>query len=325
MVKMARARLALVILLFIAANPGRLAAQERKITLGVTSRTGVTSLPFVIAEERGLFKAEGLNVVVVQMQNQVVVQGVLSKQVDYGGTFSNFIGAVLAGLPLRVVMAVMEGSDHVLVTASTVKSVQDLKGKIVGISSFGGTPHSEAILVLRKHGLDPEKDVTFLQIGGSSSRYAALEAGTIHAAMLEPPFNKMGRKRGFNELVAFDDVLKIPLAGLGVHVDTIRDRPGEIVKMIKAVLRSLDFIRSQKTEILAVMEKSWGVKDPDVREGLYADIVEFYTRTGIASDDKMNNAVRLVQEGRKTGATAPLSQIADWSFAKKANEEMKGR
>ncbi len=321
----ARACLALVTLLLIAANPGRLAAQERKITLGVTSRTGVTSLPFVIAEERGLFKAEGLNVVVVQMQNQVVVQGVLSKQVDYGGTFSNFLGAALTGLPLRVVMAVMEGSDHVLVTAPTIKSVQDLKGKIVGISSFGGTPHTEAILVLRKHGLDPEKDVTFLQIGGSSSRYTALEAGTIHAAMLEPPFNKMGRKRGFNELVAFDDVLKIPLAGLGVHVDTIRDRPGEIVKMIKAVLKSLDFIRSQKTEILAVMEKSWGVRDPDVREGLYADIVEFYTRTGIASDDKMNNAVRLVQEGRKTGANVPLSQIADWSFAKKANEEMKGR
>ncbi len=321
----ARACLALVTLLLITANPGGLAAQDRKITVGVTSRTGVTSQPFVVAEEKGFFKAEGLNVVVVQMQNQVVVQGVLAKQVDYGGTFSNFIGAALTGAPLRLVMAVMEGSDHVLVTAPSVKTVHDLKGKIVGISSFGGTPHSEAIMVLRKYGLDPDKDVTFIQIGGSLSRYAALEAGTIHAAMLEPPFNKMGRKRGFNELVAFDDVMKIPLAGLGVHVDTMRDRPGEIVKMIKAVLRSLDFIRSQKSEILAVMEKSWGIKDPDVREGLYGDIVEFYTRTGIASDDKMNNAVRLVQEGRKTGATVSLSQIADWSFAKKANEEMKGR
>ncbi len=180
-------------------------------------------------------------------------------------------------------------------------------------------------MVLRKYGLDPDRDVTFLQIGGSSSRYSALEAGTIHAAMLEPPFNKMGRKRGFNELVAFDDVLKIPLAGLGVHADTIKERPGEIVNMIKAVLRSLDFIRSHKTEILAVMERSWGVKDPDVREGLYADIVEFYTRTGFASDDKMQNAIRLVQEGRKTAAAVPLSQIADWSFAKKAGEELRAR
>ena len=322
---MMRACLTLVILLLIAANPGSVAAQDRKITLGVTSRTGVTSLPFVIADEKGFFKAEGVNVVVVQMQNQVVVQGVLSKQVDYGGTFSNFIGAVLTGLPLRVVMAVMEGSDHVLVTAPRIKSVTDLKGKVVGISSFGGTPHSEAIMVLRRYGLDPDKDVTFLQIGGSSSRYTALETGTIHAAMLEPPFNKMGRKRGFNELVAFDDVMKIPLAGLGVHVDTTRERPGEIIKMIKAVLRSLDFIRNQKNEVLGVMEKSWGVKDPDVREAIYGDIVEFYTRTGVASDDKMQNAVRLVQEGRKTEANVPLSQIADWSFARKANEALRGR
>jgi NitT/TauT family transport system substrate-binding protein len=312
------------VLLCLTLPPG-LSAQERKITLGVTSRTGVTSLPFVIAEEKGFFKAEGLNVTVVQMQNQVVVQGVLAKQVDYGGTFSNFIGAALTGAPLRLVMAVMDGSDHVLVTAPGVKAVQDLKGKIVGISSFGGTPHSEAILVLRKYGLDPEKDVTFVQIGGSSSRYTALEAGTIHAAMLEPPFNKMGRKRGFNELVVFDDVLKIPLAGLGVHADTIRERPGEIVKMIKAVLRSLDYIRSQKAEVLAAMEKGWGVKDPDVREGIYTDVVDFYTRTGVASDDKMQNAVRLVQEGRKTEANVPLSQIVDWSFARRASEERRAR
>src|SRR3990172_3194106 len=95
------------------------------------------SLPFVVAEEKGFFKSEGLNMVVVVMQNQVVVQGVLSKNVDYGGTFSNFAGAALTGLPLRVVMAAMDGSDHVLVTSPTIKKVEDLKGKIIGISSFG--------------------------------------------------------------------------------------------------------------------------------------------------------------------------------------------
>jgi NitT/TauT family transport system substrate-binding protein len=282
----------------------------------------VTSLPFVIAEERGFFKAEGLNMTVVQMQNQVVVKGVLSREVDYGGTFSNFVGAALTGLPVRIVMALMEGSDHVLVTAPGIKSVQDLRGKNVGISSFGGTPHSEAIMILRKHGLNPEKDVTFLQIGGSSSRYTALESGAIHAAMLEPPFNKMGRKRGFNELVSFNDVMKIPLAGLAVHTEAMKERPGEIVKVIKAVLKSMDSIRNQRGEVLAHMEKSWGIKDPEVREGMYGDIVELYSRTGIASDDKMQNAIQLSQDARKTKSSVPLSEIVDWSFAKKANEEL---
>src|SRR5262249_46578681 len=71
-----------------AALPPAPGAQDKKITLGLTTRTGSNSLPFVIAEEKGFFKGEGLNAVVVVMQNQVVVTGVASKNVDYGGTFS---------------------------------------------------------------------------------------------------------------------------------------------------------------------------------------------------------------------------------------------
>src|SRR5216110_2939630 len=123
-------------------------AQE-KITLGLTTRNGSTSLPFVIAEEKGFFKSEGLNAIVVIMQNQVV-NGVVTRNVDYGGTFSNFVGAALSGLPVRIVMSAMDGSDHYLVTASNIKKVEDLKGKTFGISSFGGTPHNEAIMILRK-------------------------------------------------------------------------------------------------------------------------------------------------------------------------------
>jgi NitT/TauT family transport system substrate-binding protein len=297
-------------------------AQDKKITLGLTTRTGSNSLPFVIAEEKGFFKGEGLNAVVVVMQNQVVVTGVASKNVDYGGTFSNFVGAAIAGLPVKIVMSVMDGSDHVLVTVPAIKRVEDLKGKIVGISSFGGTPHSEVITILRKHGMT-EKDVTFLQIGGSSARYQSLEAGNIQAAMLVPPFNKIGRQKGFNEIVSFNDVLKIPLGGLATHVDKMKESPGEIVKMIRALIKSVDYIHNRKTDILALMEKSWGVKDAEVREAMYRDLVGLYSRNGIAPDDVMKNVIQLVQEGRKSKTAATISDVADWSYAKKASEELR--
>ncbi len=306
---------------FVALPPAS-GAQDKKITLGLTTRTGSNSLPFVIAEEKGFFKGEGLNAVVVVMQNQVVVTGVASKNVDYGGTFSNFVGAAIAGLPVKIVMSVMDGSDHVLVTAPGIKRVEDLKGKIVGISSFGGTPHSEVITILRKHGMT-EKDVTFLQIGGSSARYQSLEAGNIQAAMLVPPFNKIGRQKGFNEIVSFNDVLKIPLGGLATHIDKTKESPGEIVKMIRALIKSVDYIHNRKADILALMEKSWGVKDTEVREAMYRDLVGLYSRNGVAPDDVMKNVIQLVQEGRKTKTAATISDVADWSYAKKASEELK--
>jgi NitT/TauT family transport system substrate-binding protein len=303
-----------------------LAAEAERTTLGVTSRVGSNFLPFVIAEEEGFFKSEGLNTIVVVMQNQVVVNGVLTRNVDYGGTFSNFVGAALAGLPLRIVMAAMDGSDHVLVTSPDIKKVEDLKGKKIGISSFGGSPHTEIVMTLRKYGMNPDKDVTFLQIGGSASRYAALESNSIQAAMLVPPFNKIGRKtRGFNELLAINDVVKIPFGGLAVHVDKMKEKPQEIVKIIKATLRSVDFIRERKNRILSFMDKNWGIKDPEMREDIYRDIAPLYSRTGIASDELMKNVIQMVQGARKSAANVPLSNIVDWSFAKKANDELKKR
>jgi NitT/TauT family transport system substrate-binding protein len=300
-------------------------AQEGRVTVGLTTRTGSTGLPFVIAEEKGFFKAEGVNALVVIMQNQVVVNGVVTRHVDYAGTFSNIIGAALSGLPVRIVMAVMDGSDHYLVTAPNIKRIEDLKGKIFGISSFGGTPHSEAVMILRKYGMNPEKDVTFLQVGGSSSRYTALESGSIHAAMLVPPFNKVARKRGFNELLSFNEIMNIPLGGLAVHTQKLKEKPDEIVKMIKAMLKSIDYIRSRKSEILSLMETKWGIKEADIREGIYRDIVGLYSRNGIASDETMKNVIQLVRDTRKSKDEMGLSDVVDWTFAKKAQAELKVR
>jgi len=299
-------------------------AQDR-ITLGVTSRNGTTAFPFVIAEEKGFFKSEGLNAIVVVMQNQVVVNGVVARNVDYGGTFSNFVGAVLAGLPVRIVMSAMDGSDHYLVTAPNIKRVEDLKGKNFGISSFGGTPHSEAITILRKYGMNPEKDVTFLQIGGSASRFAAMESNAVQAAMLVPPFNNFATKRGFNQLLSFNEIMNIPLGGLSIHAQKIKEKPDEIVRMIKAVLKASDYIRNRKADILSLIEAKWGIKEADVRESIYRDMVGLYSRDGVAPDETMKNVIQLVRDTRKSKDDKTLADIVDWSFAKRAQAELKLR
>ena len=292
-------------------------AQER-ITLGLTTRNGSTSLPYVIAEEKGFFKAEGLNALIVIMQNQVVVNGVLSRHVDYGGTFSNFVGAAMSGAPVKIVMSVMDGADHFLVTSPNIKRVEDLRGKTFGISSFGGTPHSEAIAILRKYNLNPEKDVTFLQVGGSSARYVALESGSIQAAMIVPPFNHLAKKHGFNELLGFNDIMSMPVGGLAVHSQKMKGKPDEIVKMIRALIKSLEYIRTRKADVLSLIDKQWGIKDADIREGMYKEMLGLFSRTGIGSDEAMRNVIKLVRETRKNAPEVGISDVADWSFARKA-------
>ena len=314
---MRRLRLGYLLLLLWLPFCGIAQAQER-ITLGLTTRNGSTSLPYVIAEEKGFFKAEGLNAIVVIMQNQVVVNGVLSRHVDYGGTFSNFVGAAMSGAPVKIVMSVMDGADHFLVTSPSIKRVEDLKGKTFGISSFGGTPHSEAIAILKKYNLNPEKDVTFLQVGGSSARYMSLESGSIHAAMIVPPFNHLAKKRGFNQLLGFNDIMSMPVGGLAVHTQKMKEKPDEIVKMIRALIKSLEYIRTRKADVLAIIDKQWGIKEADVREEMYREMIGLFSRTGIGPDESMRNVIRLVRETRKTAGEVAIADVADWSFARKA-------
>ena len=81
----------LILLALIAVISGTLSAQEKQLTIGFTNPTGTAALPYVMAEKKGFFKKEGLNAVVVIMQNQVVVNGVVSRSLDYGATIANFI------------------------------------------------------------------------------------------------------------------------------------------------------------------------------------------------------------------------------------------
>jgi ABC-type nitrate/sulfonate/bicarbonate transport system substrate-binding protein len=180
-------------------------------------------------------------------------------------------------------------------------------------------------MILRKYGMNPEKDVTFLQIGGSSSRYTALDSGSIDAAMLVPPFNKLAAKRGFNEILSFNEIMSIPLGGLTVHTQRMKEKPDEIVKMIKAMLKGVNYIRNNQAEILSMMASKWGIKEADVREGIYRDIVGIYTRNGVASDETMKNVIQLVRDTRKSKDDLGLADIVDWSFAKKAQAELKIR
>jgi ABC-type nitrate/sulfonate/bicarbonate transport system substrate-binding protein len=105
----------------------------------------------------------------------------------------------------------------------------------------------------------------------------------------------------------------------------MKEKPDEIVKMIKAVLKATDYIRNRKTEVLSFLEAKWSIKEADVRESIYRDMAGLFTRNGVASDETMGNVVQLVRDTRKSKDDKTLADIVDWSFAKKAQADLKLR
>jgi ABC-type nitrate/sulfonate/bicarbonate transport system substrate-binding protein len=123
--------------------------------------------------------------------------------------------------------------------------------------------------------------------------------------------------------MSFNEIMSIPLGGIAVHTQQMKEKPDEIVKMIKAVLKATDYIRNRKPEILSYVESKWGIKEADVRESIYRDMVGLFSKNGVASDETMNNVVQLVRETRKSKDDKTLADIVDWSFARKAQAELK--
>src|SRR5262249_31312922 len=118
-------------------------------------------------------------------------------------------------------------------------------GKRIAIGTFGAAADIALRVVLRQDGLDPERDVIRLQMGGGDSRFAALVGGTVDATVLNFPFNLQAEKLGFNVLLWLGERLEMPLSGVGVRDETIQKNPGQVFGMIRAIYRAVVFAKGQ--------------------------------------------------------------------------------
>ena len=123
--------------------------------------------------------------------------------------------AALRGIPVRVVACFTPGLTTAIIARPEIKTVQDLKGKIIGLNSIGGGLESTVRLMLKHYGLDPDKDVKFLATGGIETRFAALKQNLTVATAGSTPADYLGKKFGYVVLARAYDLFSYPNTGFG--------------------------------------------------------------------------------------------------------------
>src|SRR5215218_42979 len=152
------------------------------------SAASLSFLPLYVARALGLFEAEGLDAEIVVMRSDLQVAGLLSGEVQYTGVGGDPIAvAVAEGAPLRTILVAFDATHFTLVGQRGMDA-RDLKGGRVGVSRLASASHNAGRALVGHAGLNPDADVTFLSTGETSTSYAALEARSIDAAVLSPPF-----------------------------------------------------------------------------------------------------------------------------------------
>jgi NitT/TauT family transport system substrate-binding protein len=305
--------------LFLSSLPEVKAVDDVKIA---STGPAVSTLPLEIAARKGFFRDEGLEVLTITMRTNIAVNALLTRNVDYATPSTSIIKAATNGLPVKLVSVLQGRPDYFLLAKKEIRSIKDLKGKRIAIGSFGATADLALRMVITEEGLDFDRDVVRLQMGGNSARYTSLITGAVDATVLSPPFNLQAEKAGYKDLLWLGERMELPLAGLGVRDETIQKNPKKIVAVMRAVFRAIAFAKANSEETIKLL-REWVRIDQEIAVKSYELGKRSWAEGGVVADTAVKVVVDQSILELKSKDAVPLDKVRNWAFAEQARRDMK--
>jgi len=245
-------------------------AAER-IRIGYSSISG-SYMGLWIAHDAGFFAKEGLDdqMILIPSGSQLA-QVATAGEVDIAAlNGSSAMAAAMQGADLKIIGNTTNKLIFSIYVRPEIKTVESLRGKKVGITRFGSATDIAARFALRRHNLDPQKDVSILQMGAMSSIMGGLQGGSIDAGLVSPPTLFAVEKLGFKELVSVTDMdLAFPNPSLIVQGGIIRKKPDLIERFMRAYARGIHRAKTDKEFTFKSIAKYTKIEDPPVLQKAY--------------------------------------------------------
>lgn len=265
-----RLRLWLIVaLLLLASAPSR--AEAEAFRVGYPSLATGFAASWVTAD-KGFWKKHGLDVELIFLRGgSRTVAALIGGSVDFIlGSDLGITTAILQGASLTRVGVTTNTLGYSIVVQPNIKTIRDLKGKIIGITPGRDAAYARVVKLLRDNGMDAGKDVTFLSVGdgGPAARVAALSAGVIHASMFTPPSDLISEKAGMRILSRID-VANVA-GGLNTTSALIQKGRPQLLRFLRGYMEGIHYLKSHKEESLKIFSKY--VRNPDL--GIMAYLYE---------------------------------------------------
>jgi NitT/TauT family transport system substrate-binding protein len=228
------------------------------------------STPSWITAERKIWQKYGFEVEPILVSGGArAVPALLGQSVQFlFGSDTGVTTAQLQGIPVVRLGVTMNTLGSSLLTQPNVQSVQDLKGKILGISRGRDASYIRLAKLLRDNGLNPNEDVKFLSIGGGEGgRLSALKAGVIHGTMLFPPLDLIGRNDGLKVLQKFD--VPSPGGGINTTVALLKQNRPLVVNFLKGYIEGIHYMSRNKDDSLKILQRYFQNSDVNAMGYLY--------------------------------------------------------
>jgi NitT/TauT family transport system substrate-binding protein len=305
--------LALVVAAVPAAAPSAAAPTPQLTRVGIGfSNVAAAYAPLWIAERNGLFRQYGLDVDIRNTSSGAITMAALASgdiQVAYTGG-PGAVNAALAGGDIRIFGGYLDRMPFQLVARSDIQSVLDLRGRVVAMNRAGGAGDFVTNYVLRQHGLEPNRDVTLLQLGAEPERVAALTAGAASATVVNPPFDAVAQQAGLR--VIFDTAtlpVRYSLIVLAAQRSFLDRQPQAAQGILQATQEALRLFKADRELATSVLRDQMRITD----DALLTATWEYY-RNAFSDDLEPRGLALILDEAiqevpQRAGAT--LGDVTD--------------
>jgi ABC-type nitrate/sulfonate/bicarbonate transport system substrate-binding protein len=262
------------VLLLFALFPGIGSAQEpalKKINWGQTALSASMWIPW-IAKEARIYEKNGLSVEIVLLRGSGQ-----SSQAMLGGS----LFAAPVALP-QVMLANLNGADmvnvaHTIAVASSkllvkpeIRKAEDLRGKKVATSSIGSLGDFLFRYALRKHGINPDREIAWIAIGTNSERLQALLSGAIDGADVTYPADIQAERKGYRVLIDARKEITFPTTSVVTRRKIIREDRDTVMRLVRSHVEGIAFHKQNKEFALKVLTKYVRTTDAEFLEGSYS-------------------------------------------------------
>src|ERR1043166_4926437 len=264
---------AIALLAFVLAFHAQSSGQDKplkKIRWGVTSLSAGNWIPW-IAKEAKLYEKNGLDVELILLRGS----GQTSAAILGGSLFAapvvlpTMMLADLSGADLVNVAHTVPGVQSKLLVKPDIKRAEDLKGKKLATSSLGSLGDFLFRYIIRKYGMDPNRDVIWLSVAQPAERLQARISGSTHTPDLSYPVDAQGERMGFRVLFDARKEVVYPSMSVVTRRKSIQEDRDTVMRMVRSHVEGIAYFKTHKDFSIKVLSKYLRTNDRDLLEGSY--------------------------------------------------------
>lgn len=282
---------------------------------------GLSDLFTVVAQKKGFYQQEGLEVDKQVLGSDISVKMLISGELPYSRAIGSVLRAATQGLPVKGILAGQSRPPQTLVTKQDIKSVADLKGKSIGVDSIQGTTHVLLKEIWKANGMDPDRDVVAIALTDNPTRLKAVQGGAVQGAMLDLALAVKAESEGLKILVNAGDVTERIMGGLATSDKMIKENPDQVLRFVRAHVKALHYMRDPKNkdEIIQIMSAELNLSKDEATK-TYDLGIKGFSEDG----DIPEKAVQIEIDDAKALSSitkdVPISQVFDYSFVRKLKQ-----